>query len=61
LRFRDADRLEILDTLERDIEIMQSNNIMDYSLLFAVESNPNYMRGNTQYKPPSHNSGEEDE
>jgi hypothetical protein len=28
--------------LERDIKILKKHNIMDYSLLLAVERNPNY-------------------
>jgi len=42
LRFRKNDRIELLSILEADAEMLQSHNIMDYSLLFAVEQNPNY-------------------
>jgi len=40
LRFRTEDREMILEQLERDVEILLNNNLMDYSILFAVERNP---------------------
>jgi hypothetical protein len=42
LRFRPSDRVQLLNTLEKDVEMLEKLNIMDYSLLFAVEQNPNY-------------------
>jgi hypothetical protein len=44
LRFRDEDRIQILDNLDRDVKVLQSHNIMDYSLLFAIEKNPDFDR-----------------
>jgi hypothetical protein len=32
----------MLEMLERDVELLQMHNVMDYSLLFAIEKNPNY-------------------
>ena len=40
LRFRHEDRERILEELERDVEVLQASNLMDYSLLFAAERNP---------------------
>jgi hypothetical protein len=42
LRFRPSDRVALLNTLEKDVEMLERLNIMDYSLLFAVEQNPHY-------------------
>ena len=42
MRFRPNDRVSLLNTLEKDVEMLEKLNIMDYSLLFAVEQNPNY-------------------
>lgn len=42
LRFRRQDQEEINQVLEHDVELLRSHNIMDYSLLFAVELNPAY-------------------
>jgi hypothetical protein len=42
LRFRPSDRIALLNTLEKDVEMLERLNIMDFSLLFAVEQNPNY-------------------
>ena len=42
LRFRVEDQIEINETLERDVELLRSHNLMDFSLLFAVEKNPTY-------------------
>lgn len=44
LRFRDHDKREILDMLERDSEMLRRHNLMDYSLLFAIEKNEAYTR-----------------
>mmetsp|Transcript_3452 Transcript_3452/g.2443 ORF Transcript_3452/g.2443 Transcript_3452/m.2443 type:complete len:167 (+) Transcript_3452:322-822(+) len=37
LRFREQDRLQILEEMDRDVEVLLSNNLMDYSLLFCIE------------------------
>ncbi|CDW83493.1 phosphatidylinositol phosphate kinase [Stylonychia lemnae] len=42
LRFKKDDRQEIIDMMERDSEILKAHNIMDYSLLFAIERNSHY-------------------
>lgn len=42
LLFRPEDQKEIMENLERDSKILMGNNIMDYSLLLAVEKNPEY-------------------
>lgn len=34
----------ILEQLERDVEILLKHNLMDYSLLFCIELNPNYKK-----------------
>ena len=44
LRFREEDQIEIMKNIERDSEILRQHNIMDYSLLFAVEKNPHYVK-----------------
>jgi len=47
LRFKEADRITIMEAMEKDVELLCRNGIMDYSLLFAVESNPLYKRRKT--------------
>jgi 23S rRNA U2552 (ribose-2'-O)-methylase RlmE/FtsJ len=42
LLFRPEDQKVILDNLERDVALLRKKNIMDYSLLLAVENNPEY-------------------
>ena len=44
LRFREEDQIEIMKNIERDAEILRQHNIMDYSLLFAIEKNPHYLK-----------------
>ena len=44
LRFREEDQVEIMRNIERDAEILRQHNIMDYSLLFAIEKNPQYVK-----------------
>lgn len=43
LRFRSEDSIEIMENLERDVELLRAHNLMDYSLLFAIEKNPAYI------------------
>ena len=45
MQFNGVDRDEILTNLERDVEILQKHNVMDYSLLLAIERNPSYKDG----------------
>jgi len=42
LRFRMQDKDKILKVMEADIEFLRSFSIMDYSLLLAIEKNPNF-------------------
>lgn len=42
LRFRPEDQKDIMENLERDVNMLRSKNIMDYSLLLAVEKNMEY-------------------
>ena len=44
LNFRDADIREIMQTIEHDAELLRAHNLMDYSLLFAIEKNEAFMR-----------------
>ena len=44
LRFREEDQIEIMRNIERDAEILRQHNTMDYSLLFAIEKNPHYVK-----------------
>jgi 1-phosphatidylinositol-4-phosphate 5-kinase len=44
LNFREADIKEIMESIDRDAELLRSQNLMDYSLLFAVEKNAAYMK-----------------
>jgi 1-phosphatidylinositol-4-phosphate 5-kinase len=43
LKFKKEDQITIMENLERDAEMLRSHNIMDYSLLFAIEKNVAYM------------------
>jgi hypothetical protein len=45
LRFKKNDRYNLLDILDKDVKLLQGHNIMDYSLLFAVEKNTNFKGG----------------
>lgn len=49
--------MEILETLERDVEILVKHEIMDYSLLFAAELNPDYVSLQSQLKIARNHSG----
>jgi hypothetical protein len=42
LMFREEDRQELMENLERDIVMLRDKNIMDYSLLLAIEKNPEW-------------------
>lgn len=42
LLFRPEDQKEILENMERDAILLRDKNVMDYSLLLAVERNPEY-------------------
>ena len=42
LRFKKRDRFSLLETLDQDVQLLEKHNIMDYSLLFAIEKNPNF-------------------
>lgn len=44
--FSKEDQEEIMDNLEKDSNLLKSMNIMDYSLLLAVERNLLTSRGN---------------
>lgn len=39
MRFSKEDRKSITQALERDTEFLKKHQLMDYSLLFAVENN----------------------
>ena len=42
MRFRPEDQEDIMKNIERDSEILRQHNIMDYSLLLAIEKNEYY-------------------
>lgn len=42
LQFRPEDQKHIMENLERDAIMLKKYNIMDYSLLLAIELNPDY-------------------
>jgi hypothetical protein len=42
LKFTSEDRDLILSNMVDDIEILKNHNLMDYSLLLAIERNPSY-------------------
>lgn len=44
MRFSKKIRDRILENLEKDVALLQRHNVMDYSLLFAIEYNPSYKR-----------------
>ena len=44
LRFRKEDQNEIMKAMDQDVELLRSHNLMDYSLLFAIEKNEDYMK-----------------
>ena len=46
LKFQEQDIKKIIDRMEYDISLLQSFNLMDYSLLFVVAYNPEYVKLN---------------
>lgn len=42
LRFTEADKDKIMDIIYKDVPLLRQANIMDYSLLLAIEQNPLY-------------------
>mmetsp|Transcript_7235 Transcript_7235/g.5221 ORF Transcript_7235/g.5221 Transcript_7235/m.5221 type:complete len:141 (-) Transcript_7235:399-821(-) len=44
IRFRKEDQISIMKTLEKDVQMLKILNLMDYSLLLCVESNPDYVK-----------------
>lgn len=44
LRFREEDQIQIMKTLEQDVQMLKILNLMDYSLLLCIESNPDYVQ-----------------
>jgi len=48
LKLNEFERKSLLDKVEKDVQFLQSNNLMDYSLLLGIEQ---------VFKPPSMNFG----
>lgn len=44
LKFKPDDAQKIIETINRDVPILEKGNIMDYSLLLAIEENPDYKK-----------------
>lgn len=44
LRFGKKDRLVILESMKKDLQLLSLYNMMDYSLLLCIEKNPDYTR-----------------
>ncbi|CAI2386238.1 unnamed protein product [Moneuplotes crassus] len=44
LKFTKVDADKIMERMKKDVPILKRGNIMDYSLLLAIEENPNYGR-----------------
>ena len=44
LKFTPEDKAQIMEMIKRDVPILTSGNIMDYSLLLAIEENPHYRK-----------------
>jgi len=42
LNLRPEDIRELMDAIDRDSELLSKHNLMDYSLLFAIEKNDAY-------------------
>ena len=41
LHFKAADRRKVFESLKEDVMLLKNFNMMDYSLLFCVQKNPN--------------------
>jgi hypothetical protein len=59
LRFKRLDKSNIMDILERDAKILKKHNIMDYSLLFCIEKNPNFKEVKGLSRGPSSTSSDD--
>tara|TARA_B110000285_G_C15054626_1_gene578855 strand:+ start:748 stop:993 length:246 start_codon:yes stop_codon:yes gene_type:complete len=46
LKFQENDIKMIVDRMEYDLSLLQSFNLMDYSLLFVVAYNPKFVEAN---------------
>lgn len=44
LKFTNADKKKIMSMIQKDVPLLKSGNIMDYSLLLAIEENPDYRK-----------------
>lgn len=49
LRFSERDRKEILKIMRTDVKLMQTYNLMDYSLLMGIQDNPDYLPARREY------------
>lgn len=43
IRFSDSQRKSILKMMRTDVKLMQTYNLMDYSLLMCIQENPDYV------------------
>lgn len=50
IKMVDEDVYSIMQNIEKDVELFRKHNIMDYSLLFAIETNPYYLKYKTTTK-----------
>ena len=49
LRFSEKDRKEILKIMRTDVKLLQTYNLMDYSLLTGIQENPDYLPARREY------------
>ena len=49
LRFSEKDRREILKIMRTDVKILQTYNLMDYSLLMGIQNNPDYLPARKEF------------
>ena len=49
LRFSEKDRKEILKVMRTDVKLLQTYNLMDYSLLMGIQDNPDYIAARREY------------
>ncbi len=61
MRFKKEDRVRLMDIIERDVALLKAHNLMDYSLLFAVERNANYSSIKGPSRATTSTISEEDE